>query len=128
MVNELWEQIPAYPNYQISNFGRAKRIARTVVRTDGTTINLRERISSGVKVNRTGTLAAYARNEHTKGRHNALALHCLVAAAFLPNPEHRKHVLFKDGNPYNCHVDNLMWGSTPKRKHEHKETGGPGTR
>lgn len=128
MENEIWHPIPAYPNYQVSNFGRAKRVEHTVTRTDGTVLRLRERISGGVTMNRTGTLAAYAKNEHTNGRHHALALHCLVAAAFLPNPERRKHVLFKDGNPYNCHVDNLIWGSTPKRKHENKEPGGSRTR
>lgn len=36
----------------------------------------------------------------------------LVARAFLPNPECRPWVCFRDGNPLNCRVENLYWSES----------------
>lgn len=41
------------------------------------------------------------------GAHRNLAL--LVAKAFVSNPEGYEAVAFKDGDPTNCHADNLFW-------------------
>ena len=35
----------------------------------------------------------------------------LVALVYLPNPDNLPYVRHKDGNPMNCHVDNLYWAS-----------------
>ena len=38
-------------------------------------------------------------------------VHILVANAFLSNPGGYKQIVFKDGNPANCALDNLAWKS-----------------
>jgi hypothetical protein len=47
--------------------------------------------------------------------HNAkrkrFQVHTLVALLFIPNPENRKEINHKDGNPMNNHVDNLEWST-----------------
>ena len=40
-----------------------------------------------------------------------LAVHRLVAKAFIPNPLNLPFVLHNDDNPSNCCVDNLRWGT-----------------
>ena len=42
-------------------------------------------------------------------RNGTQYVHRLVAEKYLPNPNGYEHILFKDGNPKNCNVDNLEW-------------------
>ena len=44
-----------------------------------------------------------------KGKKSVIDIARLVAEYYLPNPTHAKQVRFKDGNPKNCHVNNLEW-------------------
>ena len=44
-----------------------------------------------------------------------VAIHRLVALAFVPNPNNYYFVHFKDGNKHNRHYTNLEWVSSPKR-------------
>ena len=41
-----------------------------------------------------------------------IATHKLVAEYFLPNPHNYKFLFFKDNNPQNCSVDNLIWSNS----------------
>lgn len=43
------------------------------------------------------------------GKQKHFRVHILVATAFLPNPENKQHVIFKDKNKENIHVNNLQW-------------------
>ena len=45
------------------------------------------------------------------GKKYGKRLHILVAAAFLPNPEHKDHVYNANCDIRNCRVDNLFWVS-----------------
>nr|WP_024308522.1 HNH endonuclease [Pseudomonas sp. P818] len=47
---------------------------------------------------------AYGANKPTYQR-----VHRVVAAAFIPNPEHKSDVNHKDGDKANNHADNLEW-------------------
>lgn len=43
------------------------------------------------------------------GGSTAMAVHRVVALAFVPNPDCRRNVRHKDGNTENNHADNLEW-------------------
>ena len=44
------------------------------------------------------------------------ALAKAVATAFIPNPYHAKRVKFKDGDTFNCNVENLEWNVSKSAK------------
>ena len=44
-----------------------------------------------------------------QGHRKSFCLHILVAKAYVPNPEKRPAVLFKDGNRFDPHSINLIW-------------------
>lgn len=46
-----------------------------------------------------------------KNKNKLFKVHRLVAEHYLPNPNNYPIVRHLDGNPKNCHVDNLMWGN-----------------
>lgn len=50
-------------------------------------------------------------------------IHRLAATAYIPNPEGKREVNHKDGNPRNNHVDNLEW-ATRKENCQHAYAGG----
>ena len=95
---ELWCKIPDFPDYSISNFGRA--------RNDDT-----DRLLTQC-VNRAGV--AYI-GPSRNGKQYSRAVTPLVANAFLPpiEPPYRPDIfdtaINLDGNRTNNHVDNLMW-------------------
>ncbi|MEO1771119.1 MULTISPECIES: sigma factor-like helix-turn-helix DNA-binding protein [Enterococcus] len=57
-------------------------------------------------------------NKTKEGKTGCLYVHRLMAEAFLPNPEQKKFVLFKNGNPQDFKVENLMWddGSLSRKR------------
>lgn len=93
-MEEIFKQIPDYPNYEVSNFGN--------VRNKHTKQVLSPKIDKG-----------YARvclyNPLT-GRNRVLILiHRLVAKLFIPNSNPNLVVNHKDENKLNNNVDNLEW-------------------
>jgi hypothetical protein len=57
------------------------------------------------------------------GERLKVRIHRLVATLFLPNPEGRPCVRHLDGNPINCKVDNLAWGSHQENEEDKKRHG-----
>ncbi|MFT3704781.1 MAG: HNH endonuclease [Agriterribacter sp.] len=47
--------------------------------------------------------------ETGSGEYKCLGLATLVAIHFLPNPRRHVHIIFKDRDHHNCHVDNIAW-------------------
>jgi len=41
----------------------------------------------------------------------SVRIHRLVALIFIPNPENKEKVYYKDHNKKNNHVSNLLWGT-----------------
>lgn len=98
-MEEIWKPIQ-YEGYEISNFGRVKsykydkengKILKPSVCTKGY-LQLDLRIGG---------------RNYTKRVH--LAVHRLVAEAFIPNPNNLPQVNHKDEDKTNNHVDNLEW-------------------
>ena len=105
MEKEIWKPIPGFEMlYEISNYGRVKRVAHTSVDRNGRELYYKEKIIK-YGTNRDGYLTVnltdYFGIPFTK------TVHALVADAFIPNPEKLPCVNHKDENKKNPAVWNL---------------------
>ena len=110
-MNEIWKDIEGFEGlYQVSNFGRVKKLAQVSRR-----------------LNRWGTITEYHQAEKVwtpafdgrkhylfvglnKGEQRTLRnIHRLVAEAFVPNPHNYEYVNHKDEDKLNNLADNLEW-------------------
>lgn len=103
---EIWEDIPQLKNlYAISNFGRLKSYARSLVRADGRRYKTSERIVR-LSVNHTGY---YSYRPSIEGELRSVLIHRLIAEAFIPNPDNLPYVNHRDENKLNNGIENLEW-------------------
>lgn len=102
---EIWETVPDFPNYEVSNFGNVRSKDRISERMGNSTklkgMMLKGKIDRGYR-----RVTLYAGD---RKRHKEISIHRLVAQAFIPNPKNLPCVNHKDENPENNHVDNLEW-------------------
>lgn len=91
-MNEWWQVIEGYPNYEVSTAGK--------VRNKVTGRILKPRISN------TGYERVCLYNETS---HKHISVHRLVALTFIDNPENKKCVNHIDNNRLNNRVENLEW-------------------
>lgn len=104
---EIWRDIPNFEGlYQVSNHGRVKSLCRLSKQNHLLKESIRR---CGIKEHELNITL----RDHDSHRH-CLCVNRLVAFVFLPTPENEKKyvVFYKDGNYYNCHVDNLFYGTT----------------
>lgn len=113
LPGEIWRDIIDYEElYQISNFGRVKRLCTTLLNKSNRwgksmVIRRKERIHK-YHINKAGR----PRVELSKnGVQKIFSVSRLVAAVFLPNPLKLPLVCHKDDNPLNNKVENLFWGT-----------------
>lgn len=87
-----WKQIEGYPKYEISSNGTVRR---------------------GNKTLRLFEIGGYYAFNVIDGmaRRKSLRLHRELARAFIENPYSLPVVRHLDGNPKNCTLNNLAWGS-----------------
>ena len=101
-MEELWKDIKGYEGlYQVSNFGRIKRV------TTG-------RILKGRKNKGDYLIVELSKNNIASGK----TIHRLVAQAFIPNPENKPQVNHIDEDKTNNMVSNLEW-MTAKENNNH---------
>ena len=96
---EIWKDVVGYEDiYQVSNFGRIKRVAKAKGAIPGHILKL--------QCNRNGYLVV-----HLNWRNNrkAFEVHCLVAQAFLCCPSSNHQVNHKNGVRTDNRVENLEW-------------------
>lgn len=95
---EVWKDIKGYEGiYQISSFGRVKRIDGKDERTKW--------LLSPIKQKRGYLYVCLCKNGKSSNR----TIHRLVAEAFIPNKEGLPCVNHKDENKQNNRLDNLEW-------------------
>ena len=106
-MKEKWKEIEDYPNYQISNYGRVKSLKyynNVYKKYYDRELILKEKINkSGYKFVSLGC--------GKRGKKKNIAIHRLVAKAFIPNIKNYKEINHKDGNKNNNRVENLEWCS-----------------
>ena len=101
----IWKDIDEFDgDYQISNLGRLKSVARIVNGPKGE-VRLSDRMLSQV-VNKRGYIEYQITHN---GKHYSRKAHRLVALAFIDNPDGLPQVNHIDGNKQNNAVDNLEW-------------------
>jgi len=102
-VKEEWKQIQDFPNYEVSTLG--------TVRNSNTGRILKLTCKGGYM------FTGLCQNSNGK----TLAVHRLVALAFIDNPENKPQVNHKDKNRGNNNVANLEW-STASENNIHRST------
>ena len=106
-MQEIWKPVDGFEGiYEVSNYGRVKSLARDIDH-NGFIRHRKERILKPIRRNRQGYMSV---NLYT-GKHQftMYAIHRLVGAAFLPNPDGLPFINHKDENPMNNRADNLEW-------------------
>lgn len=93
MPSEGWKCFEEYPSYYFSDMGRIYSLNN-------------ESILSPCKSKKDGLLGFKMRNKKVSRKSSVGRF---VAELFLPNPENKKLVAYKDKNPENCALDNLLW-------------------
>lgn len=104
-VNEVWKDIPDYEGYyQVSNYGRIKRLDTWVCRTDNKLRHVKERILRQEPMR--GYYGVFLCKESIR---KAFRVHRLVANAFIDNPDNKPCIDHVNGNPFDNNVLNLRW-------------------
>lgn len=102
---EKWVDIKGFEGiYQVSSYGRVKRLSGIITRSDGVTKRVKE------------SMLKQRKSEHycsvqlcVNGKPKSFHTHRLVASAFIENPQNFPVVHHIDSNPENNNVENLMW-------------------
>jgi len=105
-VKEEWKDIKGYEGlYQISNLGNVKSLSRKVKHYMGGEKKCNEKILSP-DINHHGYCRVTLFNKNKRRR---IAVHRLVAEAFVENPNGYPEINHKDENPLNNTCSNLEW-------------------
>ena len=105
---EVWKDVVGYEGlYEVSNLGRVRSLDRITEDTVG-----RKRKWKGQVLNPINSKGGngYLRVRLSEdGKKIDYTVHRLVAEAFIPNPENKTDVGFKELDRNNVSVDNLYW-------------------
>jgi hypothetical protein len=112
---EDWRNIPGYEGlYQVSSFGRIKRIANSRYNSLTKSFNKKEYILS-TPVNDKGYSTA---NLYKNGKASPVRIHRLVAEVFMPNNENKPEVNHINGIKSDNQLNNLEWATrSENQKH-----------
>ena len=100
---EIWKRIEEFDNYEVSNYGRVRRVRCCIVYGNGIVTNYKEKILKQ-EVNRVNYLRVTFSQNNIQKR---FQVHRLVAKYFIENPENKPCVNHIDGNGMNNNISNL---------------------
>lgn len=110
---EVWRDVVGYEGlYEVSNLGRVRSLDRITEDTVG-----RKRKYKGQLLNPINSVGGngYLRVLLSEnGKKVGYTVHRLVAQAFIPNPENKTDVGFKELDRNNVSVENLYWTTHSK--------------
>ena len=105
-MTEIWKPVVGYEGLAIvSNKGRVQSVTHTV--TQGAKLGSISKHTYPGKMLTSVTINNGYQHVTIFGK--SVAVHRLVAEAFIPNPEHKPYVNHLDGNKKNNDVHNLEW-------------------
>ena len=97
-MEEIWKNIEGYPNYQVSNMGRIKRLSTGYYRRT-------EKILKPQLQNNGYLHIKLSQKDKTK----CILVHRLVAQVFIPNPNNLPQVNHINEDKTDNRVENLEW-------------------
>ena len=97
-MEEIWKNIEGYPNYQVSNMGRIKRLSTGYYRRT-------EKILKPQLQNNGYLHIKLSQKDKTK----CILVHRLVAQVFIPNPNNKPQENHINEDKTNNRVENLEW-------------------
>ena len=97
-MEEIWKNIKGYPNYQVSNMGRIKRLSTGYYRRT-------EKILKPQLQNNGYLHIKLSQKDKTK----CILVHRLVAQVFIPNPNNLPQVNHINEDKTDNRVENLEW-------------------
>lgn len=101
-AEEVWKPIEGYESYSVSNYGKVKAPRGAILKEHP---------------NHRGYIMVHL-CKHNQGR--LIALHRIVAKAFIPNPNNLPCINHKDEDKTNNHADNLEWcNNTYNQRYSH---------
>ena len=105
-MKKEWKPIEGYEGYyEVSNYGEVKSLERKVERCDGVITTVKEKMLVHTP-NSDGYPTVHLSKD---GNSQRIAVHILVARAFVTNPNGYKEVNHLDFDRTNCRSDNLEW-------------------
>lgn len=120
LVQEIWEDIEEYEEYQVSNKGRVKRKARIQkMPINGKIVEFKERVLKSAKSKYRQGYYRETVSLSKDGKTKTFSVARLVGNAFVANKDNLPEIHHIDHNPLNNSYNNITWVSRIEQFDDH---------